>query len=280
MSPFKRKAVLVLGAMLLLLLALGTAHASTKYADSTGKTCTYCHSTIPSLNTAGTSFKANGYKIVETKPTTTTTTTTAKTTATTATTATKTTTTATATATTTVKPAVKPYRDYAGSEACATCHKDYYEKWKTTYHSKMVQERDKGILKDSVTKWYTDGTNAGPTIGNATKDPFSILDVKYVIGSKWKQRFLVANPKTGGLQLMNKQMNSVTGTWEPYGQANDWDTQCATCHVTGYRLASYDANKPEATKVYYAELNVGCEACHGPGSKHIAAGGKGNAGRG
>jgi hypothetical protein len=89
------------------------------------------------------------------------------------------------------------------------------------------------------------------------------------IGSRWKQRYLVKNEDTGGFQFLNRQFNRVSGKWENYGQKNDWNTMCATCHTTGYRLTSYDSAQPKATKAQWSEMGVGCEACHGPGAKHV-----------
>ena len=43
---------------------------------------------------------------------------------------------------------------------------------------------------------------------------------------------------------------------------------CADCHSTNVRK-NYDA----ATDRYattWSEINVACEACHGPGSRHVA----------
>ncbi|GAV24147.1 hypothetical protein ciss_00800 [Carboxydothermus islandicus] len=165
-------------------------------------------------------------------------------------------------------------RTFVTSEKCKTCHPTEYSSWKEdTYHSKMIMKRDEGILKDAVLKWVYDqdgnGTNDGPTIGNVTKETFSILDVQYVVGSYWKQRYLVKNKVTGGWQLLNKQFNRMTGKWENYGNANDWNMMCATCHTTGYKLTYYDPANPATSKATWSELNVGCEACHGPGSVHV-----------
>jgi len=44
---------------------------------------------------------------------------------------------------------------------------------------------------------------------------------------------------------------------------------CVSCHVTGFKVVG---GYPAADSLRHANLsNVGCEACHGPGSKHIAA---------
>lgn len=47
-----------------------------------------------------------------------------------------------------------------------------------------------------------------------------------------------------------------------------FDLDCVGCHVTGYE-------KPGGSTVTHSEKleNVQCEVCHGPGSKHVAAGG-------
>ena len=155
--------------------------------------------------------------------------------------------------------------EYIGSEGCRKCHPAEYDSWKLTYHSKMVRKRVEGILKDVVKKWTTDGINPDPTEANVTGKKAGVPDVVYVIGSNWKQRFLVKDESTGGYQFLNKQYNRYSGKWENYGNKNDWDTMCATCHTTGYRLLEYDPANPKAQKATWVELNNGCENCHGPG---------------
>jgi formate-dependent nitrite reductase cytochrome c552 subunit len=160
-------------------------------------------------------------------------------------------------------------KEYAGSEKCGTCHKTQYRSWKETYHSKMVRRPADGLLKAAAEKWATDGATPGPAVGNVTGKPFALNDVAYVIGSNWKQRYLVKDDTTGGYQFLDKQFNRMNGTWEKYGNKNDWDTMCATCHTTGYRLTAYDPADPKAQKAEWSELNIGCESCHGPGAAHI-----------
>jgi len=159
--------------------------------------------------------------------------------------------------------------DFVGSEKCASCHQDAYRTWQGTLHAKMVRPLREGLLKDAGDNWEKDGKGtAGPTKGNVDGKPFKMDAVDLVVGSYWKQRYLVKNAATGNHQFMDKQWNRMTKVWEPYGNKNDWETMCATCHATGYRLTAYDPKNPAAQKVTWVERNTACEACHGPGAKH------------
>ena len=47
----------------------------------------------------------------------------------------------------------------------------------------------------------------------------------------------------------------------------NWNFMCAECHSTGVRKNYDAANDRFATS--FAEISVGCEACHGQGSRHV-----------
>ncbi len=163
-------------------------------------------------------------------------------------------------------------QEFAGSEKCSSCHAAEYKTWKDSMHARMIRTPKEALLKDAGDNWAKDAKgNAGPTKGNISGAAAKMDDVVYVVGSKWKQRYLVKNPATGNLQFMDKQWNRVHKQWEPYGQRNDWETQCATCHATGYRITAYDPANPQAQKVSMSEHNTGCESCHGPGAKHASS---------
>jgi tetratricopeptide (TPR) repeat protein len=52
------------------------------------------------------------------------------------------------------------------------------------------------------------------------------------------------------------------------GIEQTWNYQCADCHSTNVRK-NYDA-ATRSYKTSWSEISVGCEACHGPGSGHVA----------
>jgi predicted CXXCH cytochrome family protein len=143
-------------------------------------------------------------------------------------------------------------------------------------HAKIIRPAKEAFLKDAADNWAKDAKgNAGPSKANVSGAPSAMKDVTYVVGSKWKQRYLVPNPATGGMQFLDKQWNTVHKQWEGYaGNKNDWETNCATCHVTGYKVLEVEAQSHAVKKWSYSEMNVGCEACHGPGSAHASSGNK------
>ncbi|HEV8211797.1 MAG TPA: multiheme c-type cytochrome, partial [Vicinamibacterales bacterium] len=80
-----------------------------------------------------------------------------------------------------------------------------------------------------------------------------------------------ARPRTAGGQRWF-HLNAgerVTSTDELHWTrpSQNWNYMCADCHSTGLRK-NYDATT-DRFETRWAEISVGCEACHGPGSRHI-----------
>ncbi|MEF9944928.1 MAG: hypothetical protein RR758_12185, partial [Burkholderiaceae bacterium] len=106
---------------------------------------------------------------------------------------------------------------FVGSDKCGTCHTQEFASWKDTYHNKMVRPTREGMLKDALDGWAKDAKgNAGPTKGNVDGKPYPYDDVVMVVGSKWKQRYLVKNAATGNHQFLDKQWNRYLKIWEGY----------------------------------------------------------------
>ncbi len=115
----------------------------------------------------------------------------------------------------------------------------------------------------------------------------SIFDIKYTFGVDPLQQYLVEFPD-GRLQALSIAWDSRPK--EKGGQrwfhlypdehirhddvlhwtrlSQNWNFMCAECHSTGVRKNYDAANDRFATT--WAEISVGCEACHGQGSRHVA----------
>ncbi|HEB91495.1 MAG TPA: tetratricopeptide repeat protein, partial [Deltaproteobacteria bacterium] len=75
----------------------------------------------------------------------------------------------------------------------------------------------------------------------------------------------------GGQRWFGLQPGEPTPPGDPLhwkGLAYNWNSQCASCHSTRLEKG-YDAAL-DRFDTRYAEIDVGCEACHGPGSRHVS----------
>jgi hypothetical protein len=78
-----------------------------------------------------------------------------------------------------------------------------------------------------------------------------------------------------GTDALIAQFGALNVASTRLGTARSWENRCAGCHQTGLTVASQTqayagANVTEAV-TGYVELNIGCEACHGPGEAHAAS---------
>ena len=115
----------------------------------------------------------------------------------------------------------------------------------------------------------------------------AVFEVKYTFGLDPLQQYLVEFPD-GRLQALSLAWDSRPRDaggqrwfhlypneeirhddilhWTKLNQ--NWNFMCAECHSTGLRK-NYDA-KADRFATTLAEISVGCEACHGQGSRHTA----------
>jgi cytochrome c553 len=122
----------------------------------------------------------------------------------------------------------------SGQAECDACHPGETRTWRATYHAMVARAPHASLLKEAAQYWSMDGKgNAGPSRGNVDGKPYGFDDVEMVVGTRWKQRFLVKNEATGHHQFLDKQWNSYTGVWEAYANKDDWDAGCANCHGEG-----------------------------------------------
>jgi predicted CXXCH cytochrome family protein len=152
---------------------------------------------------------------------------------------------------------------YVGSAACKNCHEVIYERWSKSKMANVV--RDPREHPEAV---IPDFSKPDPLVN------FSIGDVAFVYGSRWKQRYFT---KIGNDYFPEPAQWDVTNKlWRRYFVPNDADwwaplypadnfkrptgPLCDGCHSVNYDIS---------TKTV-AEWNVGCEKCHGPGSAHVA----------
>ena len=186
---------------------------------------------------------------------------------------------------------------YAGTERCAACHAQETERWRGSHHDMaMAEATGQTVLGDFSD---TEFTAHGVTSRFYRKDErfFVRSDgsdgklqdyaIRYTFGWYPLQQYLIEFPDgrlqslgiawdtrpadEGGQRWFHLYPDEAMDHNHPLhwsGREQTWNYQCAECHSTnlhkGYDPAS------DAYKTSWSEIDVACEACHGPGSKHVA----------
>ncbi|HUM03513.1 MAG TPA: tetratricopeptide repeat protein [Thermoanaerobaculia bacterium] len=188
---------------------------------------------------------------------------------------------------------------FIGREACAKCHEKEDARWAPSDHALAMQPmNEKTVLANfdgtsfdyhGVVSTFTrkDGKYFVKTDGPDGK--LTDYEIAWAFGYKPLQQFLIRFPG-GRVQALNVCWD----TWpkEKGGQRwfhlypeesvpagdvlhwtglyQNWNFMCAECHSTNVKKG-YDA-KTDTYATTFSEINVSCEACHGPGSAHAAWG--------
>ncbi|WP_148210608.1 tetratricopeptide repeat protein [Beijerinckia indica] len=185
---------------------------------------------------------------------------------------------------------------FVGSETCATCHQTEAQSWKMSQHQHaMAHATDATVLGDFANAsfdyfgihsrfFHKDDKFLVETDGPDGK--LATFEVKYTFGIDPLQQYLVEFPD-GRLQALSIAWD--TRPEEKGGQRwfhlypdegirhddvlhwtklnQNWNFMCAECHSTDVHK-NYDAVH-DRFATHFAEISVGCEACHGQGSRHV-----------
>jgi Flp pilus assembly protein TadD len=106
--------------------------------------------------------------------------------------------------------------------------------------------------------------------------------IRYTFGVAPLQQYLVAAPG-GRLQVLDAAWDVSRGRWFSLaagaarpgdamhwsGRYHTWNLMCAECHSTAVEK-SHDAAQ-DSYRTTWAAINVGCQACHGAGRRHVAS---------
>lgn len=190
----------------------------------------------------------------------------------------------------------EPAAHYVGGQACARCHAGEYGAWQGSHHDLAMQEaNEQTVLGDfaGATYSYAGITSTffrgdGKFLVNTDGPDGTLADyeIKYTFGVTPLQQYLIEFPG-GRLQALSIAWDTrskeqggqrwfhlypderITHDDELHwtGAQQNWNTMCADCHSTDLKK-NYDATT-RTFKTGWSEVNVSCEACHGPGSRHV-----------
>jgi tetratricopeptide (TPR) repeat protein len=186
---------------------------------------------------------------------------------------------------------------FVGLAACAECHEGEVEAWAGSHHDLAMQEVSEetvlGDFGDAVFTYFGETYRffrRGADYLVEVVGPDGVpneYEIAYAFGFDPLQQFLVrfpggrlqalgvawdARPSQDGGQrwfhLYPDEEIAADDVLHWTGLAQNWNYMCAECHSTnlskGYVLAE------DRYETSWAEIDVSCEACHGPGSRHAA----------
>ncbi len=181
---------------------------------------------------------------------------------------------------------------FVASEACAKCHKKEYEEWQDSHHAKaMAVATNETVLgdfdneifvKDGLQSRFYRKAEGFFVYTRGPKGEMAEFEISHTFGWYPLQQYLI--PFSGGrMQCLPIAWDDKKKKWfhlypdlilDPEewiywtNQGQNWNSMCADCHST-----ELQKNYDPVTGTYntkWAEISVGCEACHGPGSTHLA----------
>ncbi|MDD9177658.1 MULTISPECIES: multiheme c-type cytochrome [Aliivibrio] len=184
--------------------------------------------------------------------------------------------------------------DFVGNETCVDCHKEEVEAWIGSDHDMAMKHADKdsvyGDFNDAIfefkgkpNRFFKKGDEYWVNI-EGPDGKFNDYQISYTFGFEPLQQYMVEFDD-GRIQLIPFAWDSRSAEeggqrwyhlypemektdefyWTNTGQ--NWNFMCADCHSTDVKK-NYDA-KTDTYNTSWFEINVGCEACHGPASEHI-----------
>jgi len=177
---------------------------------------------------------------------------------------------------------------YVGAKACAKCHQDVYDSWKSARHSKMIQPATPASVEADFSR--SSITLRGRTYRlRAADGEFFISEsyltgkeqehrVEYTLGSRRIQHFLttigngriIVLPPSWDVQRHQwfDNMEIVRPDEDVKKPFQQWNALCFGCHVS-----QQDNHYVPSTQTYattWSDFGTSCERCHGPGSAHVA----------
>ena len=193
-------------------------------------------------------------------------------------------------------PQAKPGSQFTGAAQCAGCHQQQYRDWLGSHHALAMQRAaEQTVLGDfEDARFLYNGIESrffrqGDSYQVRTDGPSGKLEdyrVEYVFGVYPLQQYLLALPggrlnalsiawdsrpaEQGGQRWFHLYPGQGIDAEDPLhwsGPYHNWNSRCAECHSTD--LQKNFAADNNTYRTTWSELNVACEACHGPGQAHV-----------
>ncbi|MPW35943.1 deca-heme c-type cytochrome [Vibrio sp. B1Z05] len=185
--------------------------------------------------------------------------------------------------------------EYVGSDVCQSCHEQEHEQWQTSQHFDAMAEANSQTVKGNF--------DNQTVLFKGEKYHFSIEDGQYWVTLKDQQgqfnkykvsyTFAIYPLQQYMVEFADGRVQLIPFAWDTRDKSDggqrwfhlypefdkpsddffwlnhgqNWNYMCADCHSTNLQKG-YDS-KLNRYNTTWSEINVGCEACHGPSAQHI-----------
>lgn len=186
---------------------------------------------------------------------------------------------------------VAPPPSYTENGVCLGCHTQEARQWQESHHAQAMAPatassvrgdfQDRGFASRGVVSRFFKRGDAFMVRTEGPEGRPADFQIKYTFGVEPLQQYLVEMPG-GRLQPLNLAWDGPQKRWfdllpnekTPPGDVLHWtgryqtaNTMCLVCHVTRFEKG-YDVERDSFVS-RWAEPNVSCQACHGPGDRHV-----------
>ncbi|WP_159931262.1 tetratricopeptide repeat protein [Oceanicoccus sp. KOV_DT_Chl] len=184
---------------------------------------------------------------------------------------------------------------YVGAAACGECHSEQITLWRGSDHDLAMEPataqtvlgnfaNTRFSINNVSSLFFKKGSEFWVNTQGADGKPAD-FKIDYVFGVKPLQQYLI--------RLDNGRLQAFTIAWDSRSQeqggqrwfhlypdtsgpddvlhwtrqGQNWNAGCAECHST-HLQKNYDVSQ-NSYQTTWAEIDVACEACHGPGQQHL-----------
>ena len=186
--------------------------------------------------------------------------------------------------------------NYVGREACVNCHQQQHDLWQGSHHDLAMQHaNDKSVLGDfsnatfsyaGVDSRFYKKNKKFMVRTDGADGRLHDYEIKYTFGVIPLQQYLI--------EFEDGRLQALTIAWDSRNKTDggqrwfhlypdetithqdelhwtrvsfNWNGMCAECHSTNLQK-KYDSDS-DTFKTSWSEIDVSCEACHGPASNHV-----------
>ena len=185
---------------------------------------------------------------------------------------------------------------FVGRQVCADCHPEEHQLWQGSHHDLAMQAADEStVLGDFENSAFTYAGVTSTFFKRGTKffvrtdgpeGELQEYEIAYTFGAVPLQQYLIQFPggryqalsicwdtrttEEGGQRWFHLYPDEEVNHEDPLhwtGLYHNWNHMCSECHSTNVRK-NYSLEE-DRFETSWSEIDVSCESCHGPGSRHV-----------